>query len=123
MKRITRFLRANAPALVLCLLALPVVLSNCVCLDDGYHKDDDFFDDDATCDCGGLARAIYHECSGAILIDGAELREGIFVQVCFTALEQDTEDADDYYCYIEALCDADDCDDFARQLELCTVQP
>jgi hypothetical protein len=108
---------------MLCLVMLLAAFSGCDCWLSDSNDDEDFFEEDTACDCGGLGEALYQECSGAVFSDGIEINEGIFVQACYYALDNNTSEADDYFCNIEAFCDASDCEDFSRKLELCSVMP
>ena len=100
-----------------------MAFSSCVCWD--YSEDDEsvFDDEDVDCDCGGLGEALYRECSGAILLNGIEVDEDVFVQSCYDAMDNDTSETDAYYCYINSFCGADDCEEFAKRLELCAIMP
>ncbi|MCZ7586783.1 MAG: hypothetical protein M5R36_27510 [Deltaproteobacteria bacterium] len=94
------------------------MLPGCTCAPrDGW---DDALD--VACDCGGLTKLIYTECSGEVFTPEDEaVTADRFAASCLEAVNDGGEAADKYRCYIEAACEADDCEEAAERMRLCNL--
>lgn len=97
------------------LLAALSAATACTC--NGTEWDDE--DIDRTCDCSGMALAIFEDCHGVVEIDGEMPDAPRFAAACDEAIANETADMAAFECRIQASCDASDCEDFAKRLALC----
>lgn len=101
--------------LLFALIAVGAMAPACDCDGDNFGDEDI----DVECSCSGFAHAVFEDCSGQVRVDDEYLSADEVAQSCTQGLEDGGDDADTFRCYIEAACEAENCDQFASRLDLC----
>lgn len=96
------------------LAMLLALAAGCTCGDEDWGDDID-----RDCDCQGLSQAVFDDCHGVATVDDADVSREEYATSCADAVNGRAADADRFQCQIDALCDAEDCEDLADRMRLC----